>query len=96
MGYGCMLVAFAILCMNGKALMEGAATFLTEKKKVDCEERRKDQEFQEAAQRRRDRQTKLTSTSSRKALKAPEDEPLLLPAPVAKPSRARVTAKRRS
>lgn len=93
--WGVGLMAFAIVCMNGKSLLEGASSFLAEQKRVDGEERRADKAFEEAAERRRTRRQTSIAPPAQKALSPPKDEQLLLPAPPAKPARAKVSTKRR-
>lgn len=94
-GWTVVLIAFWILCSNGKALLEGISSLLAEQKRVDGEERRADQEYAEAAERRRARQAKRKILPIQKALPSPDEAPRLLTSPAEKPSKVRASTVRR-
>lgn len=91
-GWTVFLVAFWIFCSNFKSMIEGVSVYRADQKRVDGEERRLNQEFEEAAERRTKRASKAATN---RALSPPAEDQKLLPAPTEKPIDTKASSKRR-
>lgn len=85
----CWLIVLAIVCMNGKGLLQGAGEFIEKLKRVEAEARKIDADVEALREQRKERAAKKAAGRASKepptaALPSPSEEQLMLPPPMAK------------